>query len=83
MCKNATQFFWGIGLISFFFYIKIYLSIACPCSYTYTAKFVLDLFEIQKASFIMMGLICQRLLNTNTHTWRKNYWTQFTFVLKE
>ena len=33
----------------FFFYINIYLSLASPCGYT--AKFVLDLFEIPKGKF--------------------------------
>ena len=48
MCKNATHIL-GHRSDQFIFYIIIYLSIASPCSYT--AKFVLDLFEIPKGKF--------------------------------
>ena len=41
MCKNAIQFVLDISLISSFF-LHVY---------SYTAKFVLDLFEIRKAWF--------------------------------
>ena len=60
MCKNATQFFLGIDLISLFFFIKIYLSIACPCSYT--AKFVLDLFEIPKGNIYHDGAHMSKII---------------------
>ena len=60
VCVKMQLSFLGIGLISLFFYIKIYLSIACPCSYT--AKFVLDLFEIPKGKFYHDGAHMSKII---------------------
>ena len=52
--------FFGYRFDQFFFYIKIYLSIACPCSYT--VKFVLDLFEIPKGKFYHDGAHMSKII---------------------
>ena len=59
MCKNATQFF-GYRFDQFIFFIKIYMSIACLCSYT--TKFVLDLFEIPKGKFYHDGAHMSKII---------------------
>ena len=57
MCKNAIQFVSDISLISSFFYISIYLSIATQPSLCWTCE------KSAKEGFLMMRLICQRLYN--------------------
>ena len=52
--------FFGYRFDQFIFLYKIYLPIACPCSYT--AKFVLDLFEIPKGKFYHDGAHMSKII---------------------